>query len=188
MLYSDSLARAELLKGSAAVPVVIRPIAWTDVGRFIALRHEIEHEAAHLGPDKGERKAKEADWYTLLRMIMHRKRMFTFVATEGSTMVGFISIILAKFKKFSGNAYLTLSVRSSHRGRGIGTQLLHAAEEFGKARNIRRLELEVFAKNENAVRLYERVGYEIEGRRRKAVDDGGALDDVLLMAKFILPE
>lgn len=184
-MYPVSSRETGLSKGQKAEDPVIRPLMWSDVKRFIALRHEIEEEARHLGPDKGERKSKETDLYTLLRMVAHRRRMFTFVALDGNALVGYMSIILAKFKKFSGNAYITLSVRASHRGRGIGTRLLEAAEAFGRERGIRRLELEVFAKNENAVRLYERRGYEIEGRRKKAVEDGGEFDDVLLMAKFI---
>ena len=187
MLVSDSLERAEMLRSvrADASNINVKRLTWFDVGRFVSMRHELEAESTHLGPNGGERKAKESDWYTLLRMLVNRKRMFTFVAEDGGQMVGFISLIFAKFKKFSGNAYITISVRASHRGKNIGTKLMETAESFARSKGIRRLELEVFSRNDGAIKLYERLGYEIEGRRRNAVFDNGEFDDVVLMAKFI---
>ena len=114
--------------------------------------------------------------------------MHTFVAEKDGRLVGFITVLFPKFRKLRKNAYLTLSVLKSERGKGIGTRLIGAAEAFAKERGARRLELDVFAKNGDAVRLYERLGFEHEGRRRQAVDDGDGYDDVIFMGKFIAGE
>lgn len=71
------------------------------------------------------------------------------------------------------NRRLTIAVRKSHRGKALA-----------KKYKVLRIELEVFGKNP-AIRLYERLGYEIEGRRKDAVEDEGTFDDVIFMAKFI---
>jgi len=50
---------------------------------------------------------------------------------------------------------------------------------------ITRVELQVFARNETAIRLYERFGSEVEGRRRRAVFRGGEYLDDLTMAVLL---
>jgi len=165
------------------ISINIRRLCPTEVGAFANLRAEIEREAAHLAVGSGER--KEGIAYMLLRIFINRKRMHTFVAERDGRLVGFITVLFPKFRKLRRNAYLTLSVLKAERGKGIGTRLIGTAESFAKERGARRLELDVFAKNEAAVRLYERLGFEHEGRRRQAVDDGDGYDDIIIMGKFI---
>ena len=45
-----------------------------------------------------------------------------------------------------------------------------------------RIELEVFASNERAVRLYQSEGFMLEGRKRRARILDGTEDDILIMA------
>lgn len=162
--------------------VLIRPLRWRDTRAYMKLRYIIEQEAKHLVPENGER--KNANFSVLLRMFLNRKRAKVFVAEDGGALVGYISLLFAKFKKLKGNAYLTVSVRMSHQGRGVGTKLMKHAEQFAKEKGIRRVELEVFGKNP-AIKLYERLGYEKEGVRRKAIHDAGTFDDIIFMAKFL---
>jgi ribosomal protein S18 acetylase RimI-like enzyme len=53
----------------------------------------------------------------------------------------------------------TLAVKSSRRGRGIGTALLRRAFRMAKENNLRKIVLEVVEENTDARRLYEREGY-----------------------------
>lgn len=55
----------------------------------------------------------------------------------------------------------TISVNPKFRGNGIGTQLLHYAETVAKQQGIGKIALNVETGKEKAIRLYERVGYEI---------------------------
>ncbi len=50
-------------------------------------------------------------------------------------------------------------VRSSLRGRGIGTLLLHAIVDFARINNYGSVRLDVVATNPGARRLYERLGF-----------------------------
>ena len=52
-----------------------------------------------------------------------------------------------------------LFVEDSARGSGLGRALVEAALERAKARNCRRIELDVNEQNEDALRFYERVGF-----------------------------
>jgi putative acetyltransferase len=63
---------------------------------------------------------------------------------------------------------------------------MQGALDWAKAAGaLRRIELYVFASNAPAIRLYERFGFTIEGRRKEAVRMGDILIDDLLMACLV---
>ena len=51
------------------------------------------------------------------------------------------------------------------RGKGLGTRLLEHAKESAIERGLPRVTLRVFSANVGAVRLYERFGYQVVGKR-----------------------
>lgn len=52
-----------------------------------------------------------------------------------------------------------LVVLPTHRGQGLGHSLLQRAEEYVRSQGATTLELQVLAKNENALRVYNRYGF-----------------------------
>lgn len=83
-----------------------------------------------------------------------------------------------------------LQVHPTHRGRGVGTALIEAAEERAGGRGFSRLGISVADDNPEAARLYARLGYADSGLRRESrytyPDDTGALverveHDILLV-------
>jgi ribosomal protein S18 acetylase RimI-like enzyme len=74
-----------------------------------------------------------------------------------------------------------LAVAPSARGRGVGRALLAAAAHEARARGARRLTLRVLGHNEAARRLYESMGFVVEGiQRGEFFLDGAYVDDVLM--------
>jgi ribosomal protein S18 acetylase RimI-like enzyme len=75
-----------------------------------------------------------------------------------------------------------LAVDPLFEGRGIGRALMEALIELGRKRGGRRMTLRVFAPNERARRLYERLGFQVEGvlRGEFMVGRGEYVDDVLM--------
>ena len=82
-------------------------------------------------------------------------------------------------------AVLGISVAKSHRGSGIGTQLLQSLIDWARETGVRRLSLEMIEGNP-AERLYERMGFEHEGIQRQAHCHEGQYMDVVLMARLFL--
>ena len=83
---------------------------------------------------------------------------------------------------------LTVAVHPDWQGHGIGArlfgELFKAAAELSP--KIERIELMVREGNVGAIRLYERLGFRIEGRFAKRVRlPDGALEDDIAMAKFL---
>jgi RimJ/RimL family protein N-acetyltransferase len=78
---------------------------------------------------------------------------------------------------------LGITVAKGWRGCGIGTAMMKRAIEWAKNNGVTtRIELTVFERNRGAIRLYERLGFAVEGRRRKAVFREGEYHDNLMMA------
>lgn len=77
-----------------------------------------------------------------------------------------------------------ISVARASRGQGIGTLLLEKTLAWAGSHGVSRVEIEAFANNPDAVRLYERVGFQREGVRRGAVIVSGEPIDVICLARL----
>ena len=68
-------------------------------------------------------------------------------------------------------------------GRGYGTDAMQTLVAWGfYTLNLNRVQLRVYADNARAIRCYEKVGFQVEGRLRQDNFYNGAYRDTLLMA------
>jgi ribosomal protein S18 acetylase RimI-like enzyme len=81
---------------------------------------------------------------------------------------------------------LGMSVHQEWRNCGIGSRLLAEAITWAEQSSIvNRIELFVYAHNQAAIHLYEKFGFEVEGRRRRAIYQDGIYLDDLIMARLL---
>jgi RimJ/RimL family protein N-acetyltransferase len=67
-------------------------------------------------------------------------------------------------------------------GRGYGTEVTRLVAEYALGTvGLHRIELEVYAHNPRAQRVYEKCGFRVEGRRREALLWDGVRYDALVM-------
>jgi ribosomal protein S18 acetylase RimI-like enzyme len=79
-----------------------------------------------------------------------------------------------------------LAVDPAFAGRGVGRALMEALMEMARERGGSRMTLRVFATNPRALRLYERLGFELEGVFRGEFKLGtGEFVDDLFMARSL---
>lgn len=90
-------------------------------------------------------------------------------------------------QKLKHVATLTLAVKRSWRGRGLAKMLLHQAYDWAKTSGVRKISLNVRANNLDAIRLYERQGFELEGREKAHIKLEDGFEDNLIMAKILNP-
>ena len=77
----------------------------------------------------------------------------------------------------------TVTVTNPWRSKGLGTSLIKSLIEWvNKHEFLFRIELEVFSNNQQAIRLYERLGFSHEGVKRKAVKVNNKFIDLIQMA------
>jgi putative acetyltransferase len=78
-----------------------------------------------------------------------------------------------------------MAVRDDWQGKGGGTALMEAAVDLAdKWLNLTRLELEVYADNTPAIRLYKKFGFTIEGTLAQFAFRDGEYVDSYLMARL----
>lgn len=83
-------------------------------------------------------------------------------------------------------AVLGISVSQAWRGQGVGRTLMAQAVVWAKQTGIvTRLELFVYARNQAAIALYRKFGFEVEGQRRRVIYQNGEYLDDLLMALLL---
>jgi ribosomal protein S18 acetylase RimI-like enzyme len=113
-----------------------------------------------------------------------RKGVSQFVAVEDGQVVGWCDVVPKTRAAVRHSGILGMGIAAPHRSRGIGKALLQATIEAAAARGISRIELLVRADNEPAIALYQRFGFELEGRLRNYLIVDGASHDVLAMARL----
>jgi RimJ/RimL family protein N-acetyltransferase len=101
-----------------------------------------------------------------------------FVAVADGDVVGHLGL-----HGTSGVVELGMAVLDGWRGKGAGSALLEAAIEWARHQPaVHKLGLEVWPHNGAAIALYQRLGFEVEGRRRRHYRrKSGELWDSILM-------
>jgi len=85
----------------------------------------------------------------------------------------FLGTAVVFFRKGTQVARLySIATKKEARGKGVGSALLEAAEKLASRRRCVSLRLEVRTDNEDAMRLYERLGYKRIGHYARYYGDG----------------
>ena len=108
-----------------------------------------------------------------------------YVAVSGGEVIGWCDITPLRLEGFTHCGRLGMGVHRDYRGRGLGHRLVTQTIAKAKEKGLEQIELEVFASNTPAIKLYEKVGFVVEGVKEKARKLDGVYDDILEMALFI---
>lgn len=105
-----------------------------------------------------------------------------FIARVDERLVGWCDIRRLTFASHAHRGSLGMGLLDGYRDQGLGTKLLEAALKDAWLRGFKRVELSVHADNARAIRLYEKTGFQHEGRLEAAFYDEGRYKDSLNMA------
>lgn len=104
---------------------------------------------------------------------------------DGERIIGTAGLSILRNPRLNHSATFGIMVHPDFQNRGVGTALMKAVIDL--ADNwlmLVRVELTVFCENERAQRLYQKFGFEIEGRKRMAAKRHGKYADEYLMARI----
>jgi len=108
------------------------------------------------------------------------RAFFVIETLEGRRAIGGCGLM--DIDAASRTAVLGMWVARPHWDRGYGTDATRTLCRFGfRHMNLQRIELNVFATNPRAVHVYEKVGFRLEGTRRRSQFRGGGYVDSYLM-------
>lgn len=108
------------------------------------------------------------------------------VALIEDKIIGMATINASNKPKIQHIGELGIVVDKEYWGFKIGTELLQEVLDWVEAsETINRIELKVQKRNERAIHLYEKYGFELEGIMERGVKDNGEYLPVCMMAKLI---
>jgi L-phenylalanine/L-methionine N-acetyltransferase len=121
--------------------------------------------------------------YWRRRLSENTDSVYYLVATIEGRIIGMAHVATSPNRPRRSHAgAIGISVHEEWQGKGVGKELMRAIVDLADNwLNLTRLELEVYADNEAAIRLYERFGFEVEGRlRQHALRDGQFVDSIVM--------
>lgn len=105
-------------------------------------------------------------------------------SAQGGQVVGWCDIFGHWAHAIKHTGSMGMGVLAAHRGQGLGEQLLRATLAKAAAKGITRVTLDVREGNHRAIKLYQRVGFELEAVKRHALLVDGQSFSSLQMVRF----
>ncbi len=105
-----------------------------------------------------------------------------FVAVNDKMVVGWCTISPKTIEGFFHRGSLNMGVYRDFRGYGLGMKLVAKTIDKAKETDLERIEVQVFASNKAAIELYQKTGFLVEGKKKKARKIDGVYDDIVQMA------
>ena len=168
--------------GEAAAPatppraeVTVRPLREADLDALVELYAAVAAEGRWIGAeapvDRERRRRRFAE-------DLQRDNTVMLVADAGGELVGELGLLVAGY----GVADLGMLVAEGWRRRGVGSALLREGIDRARQAGAHKVALQVWPHNRAAIALYERFGFQHEGRlRRHYRRRSGELWDAIVM-------
>lgn len=165
--------------------IVIRDARPDDAAAYVALQKAIFGETDFMLFAPDEYLVTPEDASAQLEKIASSGSGRRLLAIDQGDLVGFLGASGSPIPRIRHSAQLVIGVLRSHWGRGVGRALMTEAIRWAPTVGLSRLELFVMKPNSRAISLYERMGFRVEGYRRRAyVVDGVPVDDQLMAYVF----
>lgn len=162
-------------------PIKIWPITPEYFDSFHSCLDAVARERTYLGFVQAPPLNATRDWLT---NGLHRGEI-RLIAVAGAEVVGWCDIELRGVEGFTHSGRLGMGVLPEYRRQGIGTTLLERGLAEARTNRLERVELDVYASNLIAIRLFKQFGFEVEGRKRKARKLDGIYDDIVVMGRLL---
>jgi RimJ/RimL family protein N-acetyltransferase len=165
----------------------IRQAQPDDAGQLIAhVRRLIQEPGIQIPLHPDEFTLTTEQQRQMLSEALHSKSSVFLVADVDGQVIGEINCKRGARRAFDHAVTLGMSVCAKWRNKGVGSELMKEAVAWAKSSGaVARVELFVYANNAAAIHLYEKFGFEVEGRRRQAVRQDGRFIDDLVMARLL---
>lgn len=168
--------------------ITYRKLRPEEAQKFWEMMNQLDQETKYMLYEPGERAEKACNIARLESTIREADtgRNFLLSAVNGEKIVGYISAQRESLNRVAHTAYVVVGILKEYTNHGIGTEFFKRLNQWAKETGVQRLELTVVCENENAVHLYEKSGFQIEGTKRNSVLVDGMFLDEYYMAKLFM--
>lgn len=132
-----------------------------------------------------ERVKRNEDYIVSMDSNVHQFVAVVKAQSGEESIIGTAGLTICANPRMRHSASIGIMVHKDFHNQGVGTKLMEAILDM--ADNwlmLIRVELTVFTDNAKAIHLYEKLGFETEGTKRKAAIRNGEYTDELLMSRI----
>jgi RimJ/RimL family protein N-acetyltransferase len=175
------------LKSKSSVDVVIRSAVKRDAAAILELSKDVIGEEIYQLTSGAEFKMTidaEEKW---IESHLANPNHIILVAEMNSKIVGLLDLSNGHRQRIVHTGEFGMSVEKSVRDQGIGSLLLQVLIDWAaQNKTIEKIGLNVHSNNERAIGLYKKMGFEIEGIRKRDLKYGdGQYVDTTVMGRFV---
>ncbi|WP_306009214.1 GNAT family N-acetyltransferase [Bacillus sp. MMSF_3328] len=165
--------------------MMIRKLAPEDGEAFAELIKDVENESSYMLYGPGERNVSADIQKKMIEALSSRDNAAIFAAEEDGRLAGYLIVNGGMAGRVRHSAALVIGIKKDFRGQGIGYSLFQKLDSWAKEASLYRLELSVVSENENALALYKKAGFEVEGVKKNSLLIDGNYHDEYIMAKLL---
>ena len=166
--------------------IKIRTMEIQDCQELNQTWHQLLTETKFLLCEPGETAAVTIEQtQSRLRHVLNQENSTYLVAEGDGKHVGYLMVHGGMFKRNRHSAYIVIAILQAYANQGVGTQLFDALFVWASKHQLTRLDLTVMSHNKAAIALYQKMGFEIEGTKRRSLCVDGIYRDEYYMAKIL---
>lgn len=152
----------------------IRSATIPDAQALSDLRLQLDGETENFDREQGEAFIDKSGFEQIIRIDTESPSNICLVAVVDNRIIGFSRCEGSALKRLAHKVEFGVGVIKELWGYGIGKNLLQVSIDWADANNIKKIALQVLETNDKARRLYEKLGFTVEGilKNDKRLSDG----------------
>lgn len=167
--------------------LIVRNPKIEDAESLVNYMKDVDCETKFLAREPGEFSLTVDQEKDFIKKASNNKNLLFLVCEIENEIVANCSVGIGNSnKRFKHRASMGLSVRKKYWNMSIGKVLMQESIEWCKRNNIEQLELEVVTKNDRALSVYKKFGFQIQGTKKRAMkyEDGTYADEYQMVLFF----
>lgn len=164
--------------------MTIRSVRTDDSRNFLDMLKQLDKETSFMMLEPGERTTTVEDMEANIRSTVTSGSL-TLILEDEERIAGFLSASRGSAARIRHRAYIVIGILKDYRGMGLGEKLFEELEKWAQEHHVTRLELTVMTHNEAAIHLYEKMGFQIEGTKKKSLLVNGIYVDEYYMGRIL---
>ena len=152
---------------------------------IIDFLNEVAEETDFLTFAKGEFPFSVVEEQEIITECLEANRSLMLIGKINDLIISQLFLDRSKKKRLSHIGDISITVSKKYWGKSIGKHMMQAAIEWAKLNNITKLQLQVLSDNERALKLYNKLGFVIEGKISRALKIHNVYFDDYLMGLLL---
>ncbi|MBF4693751.1 GNAT family N-acetyltransferase [Fusibacter ferrireducens] len=145
--------------------ITIRKVEKKDSKHIISLMKKLSVQTQYMLREFDEINENALEQEKRFESMMGDPKLLYLVAADKAAVVGLLIASSSKLARISHVGDLIVGVDKNYWGTGVGSKLMTELLKWAESTELKRLSLEVVEENIRAIKLYEKYGFKIEGKK-----------------------